>query len=73
VSPALDDLSVRIVVKTLQKFGFEYARTKGSHEFYRHPDGRGFTIPRHRTIKRGTLASILKQAGISRKEFLDAL
>lgn len=41
----------------------EAVRTKGSHEFYRHPDGRGFTIPRHRTIKRGTLASAPQTGG----------
>ncbi len=35
-------------------------------------NGRGVTVPLHTTIKRGTLAAILRQAGL-RPDELDAL
>ena len=33
--------------KVLLRLGFEVVRQKGSHVFYRHPDGRTTTLPRH--------------------------
>lgn len=73
MSPALSDLPVRKVTRTLESIGFDYLRTKGSHAVYRHKDGRVVIIPQHGTIKRGTLASILRQAGLTTAEFLDLL
>jgi predicted RNA binding protein YcfA (HicA-like mRNA interferase family) len=64
---------VRKVVRTLESIGFEYVRTKSSHAVYRHPDGRVVVIPQHGTIKRGTLSSILRQAGLTPAEFLTLL
>ena len=65
MSPALSDLPVRKVIRTLESIGFEYVRAKGSHAVYRHPEGRVAVVPQHGTIKRGTLSSILRQAGLS--------
>jgi predicted RNA binding protein YcfA (HicA-like mRNA interferase family) len=73
VSPALSDLPVRKITYVLESLGFVYVRTKGSHAVYRHPDGRAVVIPQHGTIKRGTLGSILRQAGITPVEFLALL
>jgi predicted RNA binding protein YcfA (HicA-like mRNA interferase family) len=73
VSPALADLPFRKVEQALTKAGFEYARTKGSHTVYRHSDGKVVVVPRHATIKRGTLSSILRQAGLTTAEFLQLL
>jgi predicted RNA binding protein YcfA (HicA-like mRNA interferase family) len=73
VSPALSDLPVRKVTRVLESLGFAYVRTKGSHAVYRHPDGRAAVIPQHGTVKRGTLASIVRQAGLTSAEFLDLL
>jgi predicted RNA binding protein YcfA (HicA-like mRNA interferase family) len=53
--------------------GFTHVRIKGSHAVYRHPDGRAAVVPLHGTIKRGTLASIIRQAGLTAAEFLDLL
>lgn len=33
--------------KLLRKLGFEPVRQRGSHVFYRHPDGRTTTLPSH--------------------------
>jgi predicted RNA binding protein YcfA (HicA-like mRNA interferase family) len=73
VSPALSDLPVRKITRIIESLGFVYARTKGSHSVYRHPDGRVVVIPQHGTIKRGTLGSILRQADIKPAEFLEML
>ncbi|HEY2059563.1 type II toxin-antitoxin system HicA family toxin [Amycolatopsis sp. NBC_01480] len=73
MSPALSDLPVRKVIRILESVGFEHSRTKGSHAVFRHKDGRVVVVPQHGTIKRGTLSSILRQAGLTAAEFLDLL
>ncbi len=73
MSPALSDLPLRKVIRVIESLGFVHVRTKGTHAVYRHPDGRTVVIPEHSTIKRGTLASILRQAGIKPGEFRELL
>lgn len=73
MSPALSDLPVRKVIRALESVGFAYVRTKGSHAVYRGQDGRVAVIPQHGVVKRGTLASILRQAGLTPAEFLKLL
>jgi predicted RNA binding protein YcfA (HicA-like mRNA interferase family) len=53
------------------KLGFLRARQAGSHERWRHPDGRGTTIPIHggREIGPPLFYKILRQLGIDEKEF----
>jgi predicted RNA binding protein YcfA (HicA-like mRNA interferase family) len=65
--PSLTGLGL---IKALQKFGFEVIRTRGSHHFLRHPDGRCTVVPVHRgeTIGRGLLAQILKDCEITRDD-----
>jgi predicted RNA binding protein YcfA (HicA-like mRNA interferase family) len=73
VSPALSDLPVRKVTGALEPVGFSYARTKGSHAVYRNQEGRIAVILQHGVVKRGTLASILRQAGLTPAELLKLL
>jgi predicted RNA binding protein YcfA (HicA-like mRNA interferase family) len=73
VSPALADLPERKVIRALESAGFSYVRTKGSHAVYRDGNGRTVLIPQHGVVKRGTLASILRQAGLTPDEFLKLL
>lgn len=73
MSPALSDLPVRKVIAVLKAVGFVHVRTTGSHAVFRHADGRVVVVPQHGTIKRGTLSSILRQAGLSRDDFLALL
>lgn len=70
MSPALADLPVRKVIRVLESLGFVHTRTAGSHAVYRHSDGRVTVVPLHGTVKRGTLASITRQAGLTAAEFL---
>ena len=73
MSPSLSDLPVRKVTRALESVGFTYVRTKGSHAVYRNREGRVAVIPQHGVVKRGTLASILRQAGLTPAEFLKLL
>ncbi|MFQ6000588.1 MAG: type II toxin-antitoxin system HicA family toxin [Anaerolineae bacterium] len=62
----------RKVAKVLEKAGFILSRTRGSHRIYRHPEsGRRVTVPVHRgrIIPPGTLANILRQAGLDWEDF----
>ena len=67
----LPRLSGRKVIKILSKQGFEIVRQKGSHVFLRHSDGRITVVPNHNEIDKGTLLEIIRQAGLTRKEFID--
>jgi predicted RNA binding protein YcfA (HicA-like mRNA interferase family) len=65
----------RKLIKALQKIGFEIIRTKGSHHFLKHPDGRCTVIPVHRgeTIGRGLVVQILRDCDITKDELQDLL
>ena len=41
-------LKPREVIRILTSLGFEEVRQRGSHKQFRHPDGRGTTVPDHR-------------------------
>ena len=71
----LPALPARQVCRVLEKLGFELIRQRGSHIFYRHPDGRATVVPVHRgeDLGRGLLRSILRDIEISRDEFLELL
>lgn len=60
------------ILKALEKAGFHFVSQKGSHIKY--TDGAHVVIiPNHDEIARGTLRSILLQAGIGIDTFLDLL
>lgn len=54
------------ISKLILKDGWELVRTKGSHQQYRHPVKPGtVTIPHpKKDLPKGTVKSILKQAGL---------
>jgi predicted RNA binding protein YcfA (HicA-like mRNA interferase family) len=70
-------LTGRDVVRALQKAGFVVIRISGSHHRLEHPGdpSRTTTVPVHagKTLKRGTLRGIIKQAGLTVDEFLALL
>ncbi len=71
----LPRLSSRELCSFLEKEGFSCIRQKGSHKFYKHPDGRRTTVPMHtnKDIKRGLLKGIIKQIEMTREEFFEKL
>lgn len=65
-------LSAEELIRILKKLGFEEIRQKGSHRFFRHPDGRSTVVPVHsgRDIGRGLLRKRLNEIELSRENFL---
>jgi predicted RNA binding protein YcfA (HicA-like mRNA interferase family) len=61
----------RQALKALQRAGFVLIRTKGSHHFMRHPDGRATVVPIHagETLGPGLFNKILKDAELGRDDF----
>jgi predicted RNA binding protein YcfA (HicA-like mRNA interferase family) len=63
------------LIRALKKLGFEVIRTKGSHHFLKHDDGRCTVVPVHsgETIGKGLLSQILKDCDITKDELRDIL
>ena len=60
------------IIAALTKAGFEDIRTKGSHHFLRHPDGRATVVPIHsgESIGPGLMAKILRDAELTTEQFV---
>jgi len=60
-------IDAKTMEKLLLRLGFEKVRQKGSHAFYRHPDGRTTTIPHHkaRVLARPLIREILRETEIT--------
>jgi predicted RNA binding protein YcfA (HicA-like mRNA interferase family) len=73
--PPLPLLKSRELITALQKAGFAIVRQKGSHVRLQHEDGRVVTVPVHagQDIGRGLLRKILRDAELSRDEFVGLL
>jgi mRNA interferase HicA len=68
----LPDASWKDVVRALEKSGFVFDRQKGSHAIYYHPDTQAtVSVPKHSSIKKGTLMNIIKQTGLTKDEFIE--
>jgi len=59
-------------IGALERLGFAVVRQRGSHVILRR-DVIGCVVPNHRELKTGTLAGVLKQAGVSAEQFIEAL
>ena len=59
------------IVRILQKAGFHVVRTRGSHTFVSHPDGRATVVPIYsgETIGPGLLRAILRDVEMSVEDF----
>lgn len=64
-------LSGSDVCKILNKIGFEIDHQTGSHIILRNIKSphRRITVPNHKTIAKGTLRSIIREAGLTVEEF----
>ncbi|MBI3901680.1 MAG: type II toxin-antitoxin system HicA family toxin [Nitrosomonadales bacterium] len=70
--PKLPHISGAQAVKIFERLGFVVMRQNGSHIVLRKGSA-GCVVPNHKEIKVGTLAGILRQAGVSADDFLRAL
>ncbi len=75
--PRLPASTPKDVIRVLERAGFVFHHATGSHHYYRHPNQPALgliTVAVHRKdLKRTTLHSIIKQAGLSREKFLELL
>ena len=62
--PKLPHISGAVIVRTLERPGFEKARQSGSHVIMRR-GSKGCVVPMHTEVKVGTLAGVLRQANVS--------
>ena len=69
--PKLPRVSGADIVRALKRLGFVVVRQRGSHIVMRR-GASGCVVPNHREVKLGTLAGILKQAGVGADEFTSA-
>lgn len=62
------------VAKILETLGFVKVRQKGSHQQFRHTDGRGTTVPCHkgRDISPTLLRKIASDIELTVEEFLES-
>ena len=65
----------RELVRALEKAGFAVERSRGSHVFLKHSDGRTTTVPVHsgETIGPGLLRAILRDVELSADELAGLL
>jgi len=76
VGQSLPAIRPKQMIRALQRAGFFVHRVTGSHYILKHPARLALrvTVPLHsRDLKRGTVQSIVKQAGYTNEEFLKLL
>ena len=68
-------LSAREIIQALRKIGFVEVSQRGSHRKLQNDSVpvRTVIVPMHDEVARGTLRSILEQAGVDLKAFLELL
>jgi predicted RNA binding protein YcfA (HicA-like mRNA interferase family) len=73
--PKLPAIKPRQVIRFLEQNGFVLDHTSGSHFIFYHPiTRRRGVVPSHnRDLPKGTLMSLLREAGFTREELLDFL
>lgn len=72
---SIKPLPSRKIIKALSILGFRIVRKHGSHIVMKHSDGRMTVIPVHpgEEIGLGLLLKIIKDARISKEQFLELL
>lgn len=68
-------VDAKTMEKVLLRLGFAITRQKGSHRFYRHPDGRTTTVPHHpgRDLARPLTREILREIDLAPETFRELL
>jgi predicted RNA binding protein YcfA (HicA-like mRNA interferase family) len=66
-------IQARHIINFLISLGFNEILQKGSHRFFKHPDGRTATVPDHKgeDLGKGIMLKILKDTESTLDEFMD--
>jgi predicted RNA binding protein YcfA (HicA-like mRNA interferase family) len=69
----LPRLKGREIIRALERAGFRAVRTKGSHTFLKHPDGRATVVPVHsgEIIGPGLMRAILRDVEMSIDDLIE--
>ncbi len=67
----LSVLSGDAAVKAFGKLGYEVDSQRGSHIILRHgePPHRRLSVPNHKELAKGTLRTLIREAGLTVEEF----
>jgi predicted RNA binding protein YcfA (HicA-like mRNA interferase family) len=60
-------------IRAFQKLGYQVDHQTGSHVILRHPEMRRLTVPNHRELAKGTLRALIREAGLTKDEFVNLL
>jgi len=71
VSERFPVCTAKQVIRVLRQHGFALVSQKGSHQKWRHPNGRQVIVAMHgsKPIPLGTLKSIIEGAGLTADDF----
>jgi predicted RNA binding protein YcfA (HicA-like mRNA interferase family) len=75
MSTRLPSCTATDVIRVLERTGWRFKRSVGSHRYFTHPERGGLIcVPFHRRdLKRGTLHGIITDAGLTAAEFVKLL
>jgi predicted RNA binding protein YcfA (HicA-like mRNA interferase family) len=74
MASALPVLSGREVVRVFQSLGWECVRQSGSHMIMvKEGESVTLSVPDHREVAKGALRSLIRSAGVTVLEFIDAI
>jgi predicted RNA binding protein YcfA (HicA-like mRNA interferase family) len=60
-------------VEAMGRIGYTWDHTEGSHMILVHPSRCRLSVPRHRELGRGLVRKLIRDAGLTRDEFIDLL
>jgi len=71
--PSLPALSGQEVVKVFEPFGWEVVRRRSSHIIMvKEGHMATLSIPDHKEVAKGTMRSLIRSAGLTMEEFIEA-
>ncbi len=72
--PVTPLLNAREVIKSFEAFGWQVSRQSGSHIIlFKEGHTATLSVPNHKPVARGTLRSLIRDAGLTVAEFVSAL
>ena len=71
----LPSTSAREAIRVFERVGYERDRQRGSHVVLRHHDAphRRLVVPEHKSLAKGTLRALIREAGLTVDEFISLL
>ena len=60
-------------VRAMERIGYSWDHTEGSHMILVHNERNRLSVPNHRELGRGLLRALIRDAGLTRDEFFELL